>query len=181
MGNNNVAYNNMFRVGRVYNRININNYNVDNKKTTEEIIKGNFSIKLELKDLYKEAKIDLETLNLLRTLGTTWYKCPNGHLYVVGECGGPMQQSICPECKEQIGGRDHIPANRNVVIDLNIEMQNLNINNNNRIINPLLSQDQEAQNNMNRQHNNNQEHHMDEDIVQLLIQHPEMNNYFNNP
>ena len=47
--------------------------------------------------------------------------------------------------------------------------------------NPLLNQDQEAQNNMNRQHNNNQEHHMDEDIEQLLRQHPEMNNYYNNP
>ena len=32
-----------------------------------------------------------------------WYKCPKGHLYCVGECGGPMQQSICPECKSIIG------------------------------------------------------------------------------
>ena len=156
------------------------NNNDSKLKTDEEIKKGNFSIELEIKDLYKKNKINIETLNLLRTLGTTWYKCPNGHLYVVGECGGPMQQGICPECGADIGGRAHIPANRNEAVDLNMAMNNLNLNNNNRIRNPLLNQDQEAQNNMNRQHFNNQEHHMDEDIEQLLREHPEMNNYFNN-
>ena len=175
---NQYVYNNLFGVNRNYNRYNNNN---ENTKTPEEIINGNFSIKLELKDLYKEAKIDLETLNLLRTLGTQWYKCPKGHLYVVGECGGPMQQSICPECREHIGGMDHIPVNRNYAVDINREIQNLRINDNHNMRNPLLNQDQEAQNNMNRQHNNNQEHHMDEDIEQLLRQHPEMNNYYNNP
>ena len=90
-------------------------------------------------------------MDLLRTLGTRWYKCPNGHLYVVGECGGPMQESICPECRAMIGGLNHVPANRNSVVDLNVEMRNLSINNENRIRNPLLNQDQEAKNNMNQQ------------------------------
>lgn len=27
-----------------------------------------------------------------------WNKCPNGHLYVIGECGGAMQHSRCPDC-----------------------------------------------------------------------------------
>ena len=137
---------------------------------------------MDLKDLYKDTKIDVESLNLLRTLGTRWYKCPNGHLYVVGECGGPMQQGICPECRAQIGGLNHIPANRNIAVnDLDVAMRNLNLNNdNNRIRNNLLNQDQDAQNNMNRQHNINQEHHLDNDIQQLLRRHPEMNNYFNN-
>jgi len=36
-----------------------------------------------------------------------WCKCPNGHIYVITECGGPMEQAICPECKVQIGGRNH--------------------------------------------------------------------------
>ncbi|XP_022166969.1 NFX1-type zinc finger-containing protein 1-like [Myzus persicae] len=36
-----------------------------------------------------------------------WCKCPNGHIYCVTECGGPMQQSICPECKVEIGGQSH--------------------------------------------------------------------------
>jgi len=36
-----------------------------------------------------------------------WCKCPNGHIYCVTECGGPMQQSVCPECKVEIGGQSH--------------------------------------------------------------------------
>jgi len=36
-----------------------------------------------------------------------WCKCPNGHIYCVTECGGPMQKSICPECKVEIGGQSH--------------------------------------------------------------------------
>ncbi|XP_026822366.1 NFX1-type zinc finger-containing protein 1-like [Rhopalosiphum maidis] len=36
-----------------------------------------------------------------------WCKCPNGHIYCVTECGGPMQQSICPDCKIPIGGQSH--------------------------------------------------------------------------
>lgn len=36
-----------------------------------------------------------------------WYQCPNGHSYVIGECGGAMEQSRCPECRSQIGGGSH--------------------------------------------------------------------------
>lgn len=36
-----------------------------------------------------------------------WYKCPNGHIYCIGECGGAMVESKCPECGETIGGRNH--------------------------------------------------------------------------
>lgn len=36
-----------------------------------------------------------------------WYKCPNGHLYCIGECGGAMQLSKCPECNATIGGEQH--------------------------------------------------------------------------
>ncbi|KAH9951524.1 P-loop containing nucleoside triphosphate hydrolase protein [Amylocystis lapponica] len=36
-----------------------------------------------------------------------FYKCPNGHTFVIGECGGAMQQSKCPECGEVIGGTGH--------------------------------------------------------------------------
>jgi hypothetical protein len=73
------------------NNIYNNNLNNDfihgsNRKTPDEILKGNFSLKLNLKDLYKNDNIDIQSLDLLRTLGTKWYKCPNGHLYVVGEC-----------------------------------------------------------------------------------------------
>ncbi|KAJ7188061.1 hypothetical protein C8R46DRAFT_1053533 [Mycena filopes] len=36
-----------------------------------------------------------------------FYKCPQGHVYVIGECGGAMQRSHCPECGEAIGGANH--------------------------------------------------------------------------
>ncbi|XP_075772705.1 NFX1-type zinc finger-containing protein 1-like isoform X2 [Pelodiscus sinensis] len=36
-----------------------------------------------------------------------WYRCPQGHLYTIGECGRPMQQSSCPECGAAIGGQAH--------------------------------------------------------------------------
>lgn len=36
-----------------------------------------------------------------------WYFCPNGHPYYIGECGGAMQESLCIDCGERVGGRDH--------------------------------------------------------------------------
>ncbi|XP_053101966.1 NFX1-type zinc finger-containing protein 1-like [Hemicordylus capensis] len=36
-----------------------------------------------------------------------WYSCPQGHLYAIGECGQPMQESRCPECGATIGGQHH--------------------------------------------------------------------------
>ncbi|TRZ20766.1 hypothetical protein HGM15179_006244 [Zosterops borbonicus] len=36
-----------------------------------------------------------------------WFKCKNGHIYVIGECGGAMETSTCPECHEVIGGTNH--------------------------------------------------------------------------
>uniref|UniRef100_A0A8D0KWH1 Zinc finger NFX1-type containing 1 n=1 Tax=Strix occidentalis caurina TaxID=311401 RepID=A0A8D0KWH1_STROC len=36
-----------------------------------------------------------------------WFKCRNGHIYVIGECGGAMERSRCPECQAVIGGADH--------------------------------------------------------------------------
>ncbi|KAG9092170.1 hypothetical protein FS749_015949 [Ceratobasidium sp. UAMH 11750] len=39
-----------------------------------------------------------------------FYECINGHPYVIGECGGAMQQSTCPECGTPIGGSGHRTA-----------------------------------------------------------------------
>ncbi|KAF8332045.1 uncharacterized protein EI90DRAFT_3056359 [Cantharellus anzutake] len=36
-----------------------------------------------------------------------FYQCDNGHPYVIGECGGAMQTSACPECGVRIGGQSH--------------------------------------------------------------------------
>ena len=39
-----------------------------------------------------------------------WYTCANGHPFTVGECGGPMQTSVCPQCGAPVGGQSHQPA-----------------------------------------------------------------------
>lgn len=36
-----------------------------------------------------------------------WFKCPNGHYYCIGECGGAMETSRCPDCGATIGGAHH--------------------------------------------------------------------------
>jgi len=36
-----------------------------------------------------------------------WYKCSCGYTFFIGECGRPMEQTQCPGCALQIGGRDH--------------------------------------------------------------------------
>ncbi|XP_054836957.1 NFX1-type zinc finger-containing protein 1 [Eublepharis macularius] len=36
-----------------------------------------------------------------------WFKCRNGHIYAIGDCGGAMEESRCPECREVIGGTNH--------------------------------------------------------------------------
>ena len=36
-----------------------------------------------------------------------WYECPNGHPYVIGECGGANQIGRCSVCSAEIGGQDH--------------------------------------------------------------------------
>lgn len=39
--------------------------------------------------------------------GGHWYQCNNGHVYTIGECGGAMEQSRCPECGVPVGGGQH--------------------------------------------------------------------------
>ncbi|XP_051562536.1 NFX1-type zinc finger-containing protein 1-like [Myxocyprinus asiaticus] len=44
-----------------------------------------------------------------------WYKCQNGHVYAIGECGGAMEESKCPECHTAIGGANHSLVHGNAV------------------------------------------------------------------
>ncbi|KAF9349803.1 hypothetical protein BGX26_011932 [Mortierella sp. AD094] len=54
-----------------------------------------------------------EKLQVFRAMAATlggsghWYRCPNGHTYVIGECGMAMEQSRCPECGATVGGGSH--------------------------------------------------------------------------
>ncbi|KAG0342037.1 hypothetical protein BG000_007230 [Podila horticola] len=44
-----------------------------------------------------------------------FYCFPNGHPYVIGECGRAMQESTCPECGARVGGSHHHLVNGNQV------------------------------------------------------------------
>lgn len=35
------------------------------------------------------------------------HQCPNGHFFVIGECGGAMEESRCVECGAAVGGSSH--------------------------------------------------------------------------
>lgn len=83
---------------------------------------------LVVKDIFKELDVDLPRTGLgvsdeeremiLKAVGLKkghWYKCSNGHIYAIGDCGGAMEQSMCPECKATIGGANHALAEGNSV------------------------------------------------------------------
>ncbi|KAM9361314.1 NFX1-type zinc finger-containing protein 1 [Symphorus nematophorus] len=36
-----------------------------------------------------------------------WYKCPNGHVYLITECGGATMSRRCTDCDATIGGANH--------------------------------------------------------------------------
>ena len=136
-----------------------------NEKILKEIEKSNFTSDIDLKDLYNNSMIELEAINITRTLGITWYKCPNGHPYIVGECGRPMEESVCPECNSKIGGLDHIPASQNIELNFN--------NRENALHGVLLNQDENAYNNMNVHH----EQEMDPEVEEAIRNNPEMSEY----
>ena len=148
----------------------------------EDIEESNFSLDIDLKKLYKTNYIDREVLTLLNSLGTKWYKCPNNHLYTVGECGRPMEESICPQCKQKIGGRQHIPASGNVEININNEINNINnnqnnnqrqINNNNTNNNINQNNDQNRYQNINQ--NNNQNRNQNINQINNQNRHQDIN------
>ncbi|XP_035691669.1 NFX1-type zinc finger-containing protein 1-like [Branchiostoma floridae] len=65
----------------------------------------------ELSPLTKEQKAEI-----VQAIGLGkghWYKCPNGHFYAIGECGGANQGGRCPDCGQAIGGQNHALAEGN--------------------------------------------------------------------
>ena len=106
-----ISYNLNFQFDiNILRRLKMTNFNIENIQNYVNLIND-----------------DYKTIEMLKSLGTAWYRCPNGHFYVVGECGGPMQNAICPECHERIGGQGHIPNRGNQRV--NVEQMYRDINN----------------------------------------------------
>ncbi|NXT07482.1 ZNFX1 protein, partial [Prunella fulvescens] len=83
------------------------------KKFTEE---DEAAVKAHLKKINASLPMsglgisEAERVQIVSAIGCPrghWFKCKNGHIYVIGECGGAMQRSTCPECHEVIGGTNH--------------------------------------------------------------------------
>ncbi|XP_069936521.1 NFX1-type zinc finger-containing protein 1-like [Cherax quadricarinatus] len=59
-----------------------------------------------------------EKIMILTTMGLRqghWYKCPQGHIYCITECGGAMEEGTCPDCGSKIGGSSHRLRSDNTV------------------------------------------------------------------
>ena len=78
-----------------------------NEEEHSEILE--FIIKISKK--YKvEGLTEAERIEIVKAINLSqghWFKCPNGHIYCIGECGGAMEEAKCPECGAKIGGQSH--------------------------------------------------------------------------
>ncbi|XP_027501643.1 NFX1-type zinc finger-containing protein 1 [Corapipo altera] len=83
------------------------------KKFTEE---DEAAVKAHMKNISSALPVsglgisEAERVEIVKAVGCPrghWFKCKNGHIYVIGECGGAMEKSKCPECHEVIGGTNH--------------------------------------------------------------------------
>ena len=122
---------------------------------------------LELKSLYKDY-INEKAIFILGNLGFIWYKCSKGHFYCGENNAQNKNEEIkCPVCSLQ--GKN-IKKYKQVNFDKNIAKSIEN--------NPLLNQDEEALNDM-RFFNtlNNIGNGIDPDILLLMIEFPELNEY----
>nr|GAT43007.1 predicted protein [Mycena chlorophos] len=85
----------------------------DNFAPAAEAIVGEWrSLELSIsrRSFYQPVSLD-EKMKIVKALQLShtghFYTCPQGHVYVIGECGGAMQRSRCPECGASIGGSNH--------------------------------------------------------------------------
>ena len=65
-----------------------------------------FSAKYSVEGLTKAERAEI--VKAIRLAKGHWFKCPNGHIYCIGECGGAMEEAKCPECGAKIGGQQHV-------------------------------------------------------------------------
>ena len=97
----------------------VKTYLFDGKAMTEEREK---TINHLLKEIVQKSGAlgvsEEERKQIVAAIGLSkghWYKCPRGHVYAIGECGGANQGGNCPECGSAIGGQNHRLADGNVV------------------------------------------------------------------
>ena len=138
------------------------------------IINSNFTKKnLDLKKLLSNY-IKSQAIFIISNLGSFWYKCNKGHFYCSGnDEEGKIEPQYCPVCR--FNGKKFSLQNKNVKnVDINKIIENNIDNQMNR--NRILNQDQEVLDNMNNE-DDYSDQEMDEDIILLLNDFPELNEY----
>ena len=149
-----------------YSILKLSNFNKN--EFLEKTRKNNFLLDFDLKNLIC-GLVDEKIYNVIKSLGNTVYRCPNGHLYSIGECGRPMEESKCPDCGALIGGRNHESAEQNISVNLD------DIRRGNNDENYVLNQDEEAYQNT---QNNFHQHQMAPEVEEAIRNNPEMNDYY---
>lgn len=77
----------------------------------EDIIKAGWEL---VKKRAADVRANRESIfSAMGFAGNHWYRCPNGHLYVVANCGALNEAGTCPECHNRIGGGTNGVAVRN--------------------------------------------------------------------
>nr|CAD7200153.1 unnamed protein product [Timema douglasi] len=83
----------------------IDKYTGDKDVRVNQIIRDLQSILRESLEFHEN-----ERKEIVKAMGLKqghWFKCPNGHVYVITECGGAMEVGKCNECGAAIGGTQH--------------------------------------------------------------------------
>ncbi|KAI8798619.1 NFX1-type zinc finger-containing protein 1 [Biomphalaria glabrata] len=94
-------------------------------KASKDLISESRTLCEDLRKLVPDSHIALtneEKLAIVKAVNVSlgaWYKCPNGHIYAIGECGRAMEEAHCPECRARIGGTNHeLVANNQVAPEM---------------------------------------------------------------
>lgn len=80
------------------------------EKLSEEDFQTKFKMLQSVKERQGVSLTEEEKSEILSAMNAkpgSWYKCPEGHYYNIGDCGGAMEIGKCPECGSQIGGERH--------------------------------------------------------------------------
>ncbi|XP_046375706.2 NFX1-type zinc finger-containing protein 1-like [Haliotis rufescens] len=79
----------------------------------ESVLPDARMLKEEVKGHVSESTIgvsDEERVMIVEAVGLNrghWYKCKEGHVYAIGECGRAYEEATCPECGGAVGGDAH--------------------------------------------------------------------------
>ncbi|KAG4066118.1 hypothetical protein HA402_010320 [Bradysia odoriphaga] len=84
-------------------------YDEDMQKKTQGFLKNlEDIIKIGWESVTQKRASDtrINRQNIFKAMGFAgnhWYRCSNGHLYTVADCGALNQSGVCPECRTAIG------------------------------------------------------------------------------